>query len=92
VTTDGQLLGLITVHQVKNIPRADWPHTSVRQAMVPLARLCWVAPDVEVSDVLALMDEGDIGQVPVVRDGQLLGLIGRDHLLRVIRAHLEFRA
>ncbi len=43
-------------------------------------------------EVLALMDDGDVGQVPVVRDGQLLGLIGRDHLLRVIRAHLEFRA
>jgi len=92
VTTDGQLLGLITVHQVKNIPHTDWPHTSVRQAMVPLARLHWVAPDAEVSEVLALMDDGDVGQVPVVRDGQLLGLIGRDHLLRVIRAHLEFRA
>jgi Zn-dependent protease len=92
VTTNGQLLGLITVHQVKNIPRADWPHTSVRQAMVPVARLQRVAPDAEVSEVLALMDDGDIGQVPVVRDGQLLGLIGRDHLLRVIRAHLEFRA
>ena len=92
VTTDGQLLGLITVHQVKNIPRAAWTHTSVRQAMVPLARLRWVAPDAEVGEVLALMDEGDVGQVPVVRDGQLLGLIGRDHLLRVIRAHLEFRA
>ena len=92
VTTDGQLLGLITVHQVKSIPRADWPHTSVREAMVPLARLRWVAPEAEVGEVLALMDEGDVGQVPVVRDGQLLGLIGRDHLLRVIRAHLEFRA
>jgi predicted transcriptional regulator len=92
VTTNGQLLGLITVHQVKNIPRADWPHTSVRQAMVPVARLQRVAPDAEVSEVLALMDDGDIGQVPVVRDGQLLGLIGRDHLLRIIRAQLEFRA
>ena len=92
MTTDDQLLGLITVHQVKNIPRADWPHTSVRQAMVPVAQLHWVAPDAEVTEVLALMDNGDIGQVPVVRDGQLLGLIGRDHLLQVIHAQLEFRA
>jgi Zn-dependent protease len=92
VTTDGQLLGLITVHQVKSIPRAAWAHTSVRQAMIPVAQLRWVPPDAEVSDVLTLMDEGDVGQVPVVRDGQILGLIGRDHLLRVIRAHLELRA
>jgi CBS domain-containing protein len=92
VTADGRLLGLITVHQVKNIPRADWSRTSVQQVMIPLARLRWVAPDADVGEVLTLMDDGDVGQVPVVRDGQLLGLIGRDHLLRVIRAHLEFRA
>lgn len=91
VTTGDQLLGLITVHQVKHVPRDAWAHTSVRQAMIPLERLRWVSPDAEVREVLALMDEGGVGQVPVVRDGQLLGLIGRDHLLRVIRAHLEFR-
>jgi CBS domain-containing protein len=60
--------------------------------MVPLAQLHCVSPEAEVREILALMDEGDIGQVPVVRNGQLLGLIGRDHLLRVIRTHLEFRA
>ncbi len=60
--------------------------------MVPVGQLRWVPPDAEVSDVLALMDEGDVGQVPVVRDGQIPRLIGRDHLLRVIRTHLEFRA
>jgi Zn-dependent protease len=92
VTVSGQLLGLITVHQVKNIPRPDWPHTTVQQVMIPLAQLRWVAPEAEVDEVLALMDDGDVGQVPVVRDGQLLGLIGRDHLLRVIRARLELRA
>jgi Zn-dependent protease len=91
VTTNGRLLGLITVHQVKRIPRETWPHTSVREAMIPLERLQWVSPDAPLSEVLTLIDEGDVGQAPVVRDGQLLGLIGRDHLLRVIRARLEFR-
>lgn len=92
VTTDSRLLGLITVHQVKHVPRPDWPHTPVRQAMVPVAKLHSVSPDAEVREVLTLMDDGDVGQVPVVRNGQLLGLIGRDHLLRIIRMHLEFRA
>lgn len=92
VTTDDQLLGLITVHQVKQVPREAWPHTSVHEVMVPFARLRCVSPDTEVGEVLTLMDEGDVGQVPVITDGRLLGLIGRDHLLRVIRTHLEFHA
>jgi Zn-dependent protease len=91
VTTDSQLLGLITVHQVKRIPRDAWPHTTVREVMIPLERLRWVSPDAPLPEVIALMDESDVGQAPVVRDGQLLGLIGRDHLLRVMRTRLEFR-
>lgn len=60
--------------------------------MVPVAQLHSVLPDAEVREVLTLMDDGDVGQVSVVHNGQLLGLIGRDHLLRVIRARFEFRA
>lgn len=59
--------------------------------MVPVAKLHSVSPDAEVREILTLMDDGDVGQVPVVHNGQLLGLIGRDHLLRVIRARLEFQ-
>ena len=91
VATDGQLLGLVTVHQVKCVPREAWPHTLVREAMIPLERLHCVSPDAPLLKVLTLMDEGNVGQAPVVLNGQLLGLIGRDHLLRVIRTRLEFR-
>ena len=91
VTQNGHLLGLITVHQIKCIPRAAWAQTTVRQTVIPLEGLRYVSPEAEVSEALTLMDEEDIGQVPVLKEGQLLGVIGRDHLLRILRAHLEFR-
>jgi len=30
------------------------------------------------------MDEKNVAQVPVMLDGRLLGMIGRDHLIRLI--------
>jgi predicted transcriptional regulator len=43
-----------------------------------------VSPDTELEDALQLMDEKNIAQVPVMLDGRLLGMIGRDHLIRLI--------
>lgn len=38
------------------------------------------------------MEQHDVNQVPVTRDGRLLGMITRDHLLRVLYANLELGA
>ncbi len=61
----------------------NWRRSS-QLALVP------TAPKVNIHESLLARHE-DVGQVPVVRDGQILGLIGRDYLPRVIRAHPEFR-
>ena len=45
-----------------------------------------VSPDTELEDAMRLMDEKNIAQVPVMLDGRFVGLIGRDHLIRLIRS------
>jgi CBS domain-containing protein len=37
-----------------------------------------------IEDVATLMHDHDIGQVPVVRDGHLVGVIGRNDVLRAV--------
>jgi predicted transcriptional regulator len=43
----------------------------------------------ELSEVLALMDDHQVNQVPVVRNGRIVGLLGREQLMRVLRTRLE---
>jgi Zn-dependent protease len=81
--------GIITIADVRATPRDEWNSTSVQAAMLPLEKLHFVAPDSEVEDVLRLMDTKDVAQVPVMRNGQLLGMIGRDDLIRLIRNRME---
>ncbi len=59
------------------------------QAMTPMDRLYAVAPETAILDVLRGMEQHDVNQVPVTQDGRLLGMITRDHLLRVLYANLE---
>jgi predicted transcriptional regulator len=43
-----------------------------------------VSPDTELEDALRMMDENNVAQVPVMLDGRVMGMIGRDHLIRLI--------
>jgi len=92
VSQNGRLEGLVTLHQVKAVPQERWGDSFVVQAMTPIDRLQAVAPETPILDVLGVMEQHDVNQVPVTQDGRLLGMITRDHLLRVLYANLELGA
>ncbi len=83
------LVGLITLSDIRHIPRDQWGQVPVSQAMIPLARLHVVTPQQSLSDVLPLMAGRDVNQVPVVDNGALVGILSRDaivHYLEVRRS------
>jgi len=92
VSRNGRLEGLITLHQVKAIPQERWNDSVVAQVMTPIDRLHTVAPETPITEVLKVMEQHDVNQVPVTQDGRLLGMITRDDLLRVLYANLELGA
>jgi Zn-dependent protease/CBS domain-containing protein len=84
-----QLVGLMTLSDIRHIPREQWAQVSVSEAMVPLERLHVVSPQQPLSDVLPLMAGRDVNQLPVVQDGALVGVVSRDaivHYLEVRRS------
>jgi Zn-dependent protease/predicted transcriptional regulator len=90
---DGERLrGLVTLHQIKELSRDAWADTPARTIMVPEDRLSRVGPDTPLRAVLEKMTEDNVSQIPVVEHGRLVGVIGRDHLLAVVRNRLELEA
>jgi Zn-dependent protease len=76
--------GIITLSDVLAVPRNEWGTTSVQAAMRRVDQIYSVSPDAGLEEVLKLMDEKNIAQVAVMRDGRLLGMIGRDQLISLI--------
>ncbi|MGD0115284.1 MAG: site-2 protease family protein [Dehalococcoidia bacterium] len=89
VESQDHLLGLVTLEDIRHIPRDQWPVTPVEKAMVSFDRLHAVSPDDDLRNVLRLMAEQDVNQVPVVEDGRLVGLIARSDILRLIQTRRE---
>jgi len=48
-----------------------------------------VSPDEELSKVLQIMATGDVNQVPVVQDRNIVGMVARDNLLQFINVRGE---
>ena len=84
-----RLLGLITLGDIRHIPREQWGQVPVSTAMIPLSRLHVVTPQQSLSDVLSLMAGRDVNQLPVVENGALVGILSRDaivHYMEVRRS------
>jgi CBS domain-containing protein len=57
----------------------------VEQVMTPLKELKKVGPDEELWVAMKNMTEEGVNQVPVMDDGHLLGMLGRDNIVSFIR-------
>ncbi len=80
-----QLGGLITLSDIRHVPREEWGKTPVGFAMVSIDKLHVVTPQQSLRDVLPLMSGQDINQLPVVEDGRLVGVLSRDAIIRALQ-------
>jgi len=98
VTSDGRLAGLINIKALNSVPREEWNSHSVQSAMVPREKLLFAHPDDPLPALLERLLQADINQMPVVAENsdggppEILGLITRDSILRVLRTRSEIPA
>jgi Zn-dependent protease/CBS domain-containing protein len=89
VADDGDLEGLLTLQDISQVPRQSWSLTTVGQAMVPIKRLVWVEPNMELIKALQSMDQARVAQVPVLDQGKLVGVLTREQIIQTLRARAE---
>ncbi|TMF48316.1 MAG: CBS domain-containing protein [Chloroflexi bacterium] len=84
VTQGDRLAGLITLSDIRHVPREQWGYIPVSQAMIPVERLHVVSPQQSLNDVLPLMAGRDVNQLPVVQNGVPVGIVSRDSVMRYL--------
>lgn len=76
VTTDGRLIGMVTISDVKKLPKERWPYTSIDAIMTPLP-LFSVSPEDDLTEAMRLITRHDVNQLVVIRNDELIGIISR---------------
>jgi Zn-dependent protease len=88
VAEAGQLLGIVTITDAKEVPRELWAATPVRHIMTPVP-LKTVPLGADLAAALQLMVEGTLNQVPVLDNGRVAGLLRRSDVLRFLQLRDE---
>jgi Zn-dependent protease/CBS domain-containing protein len=88
---DGGLAGMVTLGDVKRLPRDAWADARVTDIMTRFGDLATIGPDEPLADALRLLQQREVGQLPVMEsDGRLpLGLVTRRGILRLIEARMK---
>jgi Zn-dependent protease len=91
VVEKGRLVGLVTLEDVRAIPRGSWGSTAVGEIMTPADRLVSVTPEEDAAEALNQLQARDVRQLPVMRNGSLAGLLRRRDVVRWLQLHSELQ-
>ena len=85
VVADGRLVGMVTVGDVREVPRDRWAATTVGEVMGGRDGMVTVRSRSTLQEALEALAKGDFEQVPVVDDGELVGVLTRADVVRQIQ-------
>jgi len=89
VVEDSKLLGLVTLQDVRKVPKEKWQETKINQVMTPCEKLRCVSSDETAVDALMKMSKHNVGRLPVQENGKLIGIITRSDILHAIQIKTE---
>jgi CBS domain-containing protein len=81
VANDGAVLGIITVSDVRRTPREAWANIPAQRVMTPRESVITVTAGQPAVEVLVLLGEKGLNQVPVLDEGRMVGLVTRRELM-----------
>lgn len=77
-----ELVGIVTLSDVRRVPQEAWPTTTVRQIMTAADDLSIVRPGEGTAEALQKLAQRDVDQVPVVEGGRLVGILRRRDIMK----------
>lgn len=90
ISWGAELEGMVTMQQIKKVPRSRWATTSVQDIMTPASKLKVAYADQDILSVLQEMNGESANHIPVIEAGKIIGIINREDIARFLRTRAEF--
>jgi Zn-dependent protease/CBS domain-containing protein len=90
---EGQLLGIITTEDLKQIPTSHWTETAVRELVQPADKIPTVRSNLSLLEVVQLIEKDNLSELAVVREnGVVVGLLEKNSILDLLQKEAEAQA
>jgi Zn-dependent protease/CBS domain-containing protein len=84
-----RIVGMVSLEDVRKVPREAWDTTPVSQIMTRAEQLTAVTPQENASEALNRLERRNVRQVPVIQDGRLIGLLRRRDIMKWLQTQSE---
>ncbi|MBU0671509.1 MAG: site-2 protease family protein [Candidatus Margulisbacteria bacterium] len=89
VVEDDQILGLLTLHLVKEVDRSKWAKTTAREAMLPLNNSLVISEYAEAIEALPKMARNKVGRLLVIEGDKLVGILSQRDIMQLFEFKSE---
>jgi len=93
VTDDeGQLVGAISIDDLRSIPTAQWLETQVTEVMRPMEQSTTVQSDRPLLEAVQILEQQDLPALPVIRDnGVLVGILEKASVINLLQKRVQVK-
>jgi len=91
VAEEGKLQGIVTIRDIKQVPKERWNSTKIGEIMTPASELKAAYAHQSTASLLEQMEELNIHQMPVLEEDKVIGIVARDTLIRLNKTRAELR-
>jgi Zn-dependent protease len=77
VQQGGEIVGIVSIEQVRHVPRAIWDQTTIQDIQVPIDPYPRVPHDARIVELLDLFEQDDIHLVVIEMRGRVVGAVDR---------------
>ncbi|MFW6117579.1 MAG: site-2 protease family protein [Thermoproteota archaeon] len=89
VTKGSEVLGLVTVEDVRSVPQEKRRDTTIGEVMTPCEELVCLKPEEQALDAFMKISQKNIGRLPVLEQDKLAGIVTRSDILHSIKIRTE---
>jgi signal-transduction protein with cAMP-binding, CBS, and nucleotidyltransferase domain len=83
---------MLTLHDVKEIPRPSWTTTTAAQAMVPLEKSGKLDSDTELWTAMEKMSRDAINEMPVMQGNTVVGMLSMADIVKYLQTMQQLRS
>jgi Zn-dependent protease/predicted transcriptional regulator len=89
VIDDGQLVGIVTLEDIRAVAREEWNEKRVGEIMTASDQLITISSEEDAAEALDRLRARDVRQLPVMENGQLAGCLRRRDIVKWLQLETE---
>jgi predicted transcriptional regulator len=92
VVNSGDVLGCITINQIKSVPQEEWPVRKVGEVSSRISPENTIKPDTDAVEALSLMSRSGNSRLMVMENDRLAGILSLKDMLQFLSFKLSAEA